>query len=396
MKNKIITKFYMSLGLSTYSNHFGSILLSWFIYDITGSKLAMGTLWLSIVIGQIIAQFLIGPYLDIWKRKNVMLFSELYRGIIFIIILFLFLSGNLNEIHIFIFSFLLTIQFYEPAANALIPDLVSNHQLVDVNSRATSIVQFMRILGTASVGLVALIGGANSIYIIIGLIILSTAMIISISEESKQLTERASWLTQFKKGAVIYKDKPVLIYLGVFIAVANFSIFASQTMYLPFVMENLDGNSFTYGLFMASWPIGYILGANLLRKIPEIKLNLRVKVMVGGLIAGAVTFIMLGFTENIYLAILIEIIAGISGPFWNVHSTYLYQVIVPKEIRAQVFSVRTLIARVFAPIGIIFGTFTSVAIGIPSMFITVGILSMIIILIGFHFMNSHLRKNEYI
>lgn len=395
MKEKEISKFYISLGLSTYSNHFGSILLSWLIYDLTGSKLAMGTLWLSIIAGQLIAQFFLGPYLDIWKRKNVMLFSEVYRGFIFILVLLLFLTGNLTETHLFIAAFLLAIQFYEPAANALIPDLVSNDLLVNVNSKASSIIQFMRILGTASIGLVAIVGVVNSIYIIILLLVLSILLIINILEKGKEITKSRSWIVQFRKGSIIYKNKPILIYLGIFIAVANFSIFAAQTMYLPFVIENLNGNAYTYSLFMISWPIGYIFGAAIINKFPVESLKTRVIVMISGLLLGSVTFILLGFSEFIYIAILIEIIAGITGPFWNVHSTYLYQTIVPETIRAQVFSVRTLISRSFAPLGIIFGTFTSVAVGVSSMFIIVGVLSTVIIIIGFILLMNNPKVNNY-
>jgi predicted MFS family arabinose efflux permease len=200
-------------------------------------------------------------------------------------------------------------------------------------------------------------------------------------------------MTQFKKGSVIYLQKPVLIYLGIFMAVSNFSIFAAQAMYLPFAMENLNGDAWTYGIFAASWPVGYIIGALILGRLPDFELSARIKIMIAALVLGTLTFILLAFSGNIYTAVVVEIAAGISGPFWNVYSTHLYQLTVPEDIRAQVFSFRILIARVFAPVGILFGTFVSAAFGIEIMLMIVGALSCtVILLVYFIFMRGRKEK----
>ncbi|MFA7745187.1 MFS transporter [Salinicoccus roseus] len=195
------------------------------------------------------------------------------------------------------------------------------------------------------------------------------------------------------KGSVIYLQKPVLIYLGIFMAVSNFSIFAAQAMYLPFAMENLNGDAWTYGIFAASWPVGYIIRALILGRLPDFELSARIKIMIAALVLGTLTFILLAFSGNIYTAVVVEIAAGISGPFWNVYSTHLYQVTVPEDIRAQVFSFRILIARVFAPVGILFGTFVSAAFGIEIMLMIVGALSCtVILLVYFIFMRGRKEK----
>lgn len=393
MRHKDFSLLSTALGVSTYANHFGSFLLSWMVYDLTGSKLAMGTLWLSIIIGQMLAQFLIGPYLDRWRRKNVMIVSEMLRLVIFIVLLVFMLLGSESVLLIYAGAFLISIAFFEPAANALIPSIVDENQLIPENARATSIIQMTRIAGVLSAGLVALLGVTLSVSLVIILLVTSMMFIIMINEDGRRINHRTSWMTQFKKGSVIYLQKPVLIYLGIFMAVSNFSIFAAQAMYLPFAMENLNGDAWTYGIFAASWPVGYIIGALILGRLPDFELSARIKIMIAALVLGTLTFILLAFSGNIYTAVVVEIAAGISGPFWNVYSTHLYQVTVPEDIRAQVFSFRILIARVFAPVGILFGTFVSAAFGIEIMLMIVGALSCtVILLVYFIFMRGRKEK----
>lgn len=386
----------MSLALSTYANNFGAFLLSWLVYDLTGSTLAMGILWFSIIVGQLIAQFLIGPYLDRWKRKQVMIVSEVLRLAVFGTLIIMLITGNDNVTFIYAAAFIISIAFFEPAANALIPSIVNPVKLIDANSKVTSIIQITRILGVLSAGLVAFIGANLSIMLIIVFLIASIIMVYMIKEDGKEISNREPWLLQFKKGALIYRKKPLLIYLGVFLAISNFSIFAAQTMYLPFVLENLEGSAFSYGFFAASWPVGYIIGSMILRRLPNYSLTTRLKIMVFSLIVGAVTFILLGFADNIYIAIIIEIVAGMSGPYWNVYSTHLYQIIVPEEIRAQVFSFRILIGRVFAPLGIVFGTTVATVFGIQFMLITVGIISLLVIIVIYMRLLKNKDKHIYV
>ncbi|MEM5014867.1 hypothetical protein WKH31_01150 [Metabacillus indicus] len=61
--------FYNQL-LSVFASTFGTFLLSWILYEKTGSKLAMGTLWLVSISGQLIVQFIAGPYIDRLKEHQ--------------------------------------------------------------------------------------------------------------------------------------------------------------------------------------------------------------------------------------------------------------------------------------------------------------------------------------
>lgn len=388
MINKNFSLLYYDIAISTYANNFGAFLISWLVYDLTGSKLAMGGLWMVIITTQLLVQFIVGPYLDNWQRKKIMIISEIFRLIVFLAILFLALFGELNIFVLYASSFLITIVFYDPAASALIPSIVPKDDLIKANAKFSGIQQFMRIFGILSAGLVAIIGHISALFLVIVLLCISIILINNITEKGKIINERQPWLQQFKKGTVIYKKQPILLYLGAFLAISNFGIFAAQTMYIPFVYENLKGDSISYGLFAASWPLGFVIGSILLSKIPEFSFPVKARLMILSLVVGGVTFIFLAYTTELWVAILLEVLAGISGPFWNVYSSQLYQVLVPDNIRAQVFSVRFLIGKCAAPLGILFGTFIATTLGINMLFIIIGLSTTIVTLIGYIFMSN--------
>ena len=94
-------------------------------------------------------------------------------------------------------------------------------------------------------------------------------IIVTINESIIEMTEKLSWAKQFKQGLHIYKEHPILLILGGFISVTSFGVFATQAMYIPYVTEILSGSSFEYGLFAASFPLGYMIGSYAAGKLNE-------------------------------------------------------------------------------------------------------------------------------
>lgn len=137
------------------------------------------------------------------------------------------------------------------------------------------------------------------------------------------------------------------------------------------------------------------MGTMLVGRIKEPKEH-RYTVMLGAVFIGGVSYLLLGITTLFWLAILIEIMAGIVMPFWNVHSTTLYQRVVPNEMRAQVFSVRFIISKAAAPLGILYGTFCATYYSIPALFLSVGILTCSITAIGMVVLQRSIGKRREI
>lgn len=396
LRGKNFRLLFVDQGISKFATTFGTFVISWLVYDLTGSKLAMGTLWMVSLCTQIIVQLGMSPYLDRWARKKVMMISELVRWMAYVGILLLLVQNLLSVEVLYAAAFLTSIVIYDPAANALLPSVVKNDELVKANAKISGIGQMMRLLALPSAGfLIGFWGGFESLVFVVSLFSVSVLLLMFLEEKNFVPSKIESWWKQSKKGISFYKEQPILIILGFFIAITNFGIFATLSMYIPYVTEILGGSSFEYGLFAASFPLGFVMGTMLVGRIKEPKEH-RYTVMLGAVFIGGASYLLLGITTLFWLAILIEIMAGIVMPFWNVHSTTLYQRVVPNEMRAQVFSVRFIISKAAAPLGILYGTFCATYYSIPALFLSVGLLTCSITAIGMVVLQRSIGKRREI
>ncbi|RFU69677.1 MFS transporter [Bacillus sp. V59.32b] len=381
---------------STFASTTGTFILSWMVYDLTGSKTAMGGLWLVNIFGQMIVQFLAGPVIDRWKRTTMMQLSEWIRFFSYSIVLLLFFLGETRVEILYAVSFLTSIVVYDSAANALIPKIVDKDKLVKVNARISGLVQLIRLVALPIAGImISTWGQRASLMMIVALFFMSILMIRYINEPAINAGKKQTWSSQFKKGIHIYKQHTILLYLGLFITTTSFGVFATQAMYIPYVKEILGGSSFEFGLFSAAFPFGYIIGTYIVGKLNEPKKYLY-HTMVAALFIGGLTYISLGFTTNLGVALLIETLAGITMPFWNVYSTTLYQRLVPESLLGQVFSVRFLLTKIVTPLGILYGTFCATVFSIPALFFSVGIIICLVSGIGLMFMSTFIAKSSMI
>jgi Na+/melibiose symporter-like transporter len=380
-------------AVSTFASTFGTFAISWIVYDITGSKIAMGSLWLVTFFAQMVIRFLAGPFIDQWSKVSMMRLSESIRLLSYLCLFVLSLNGHVTFTFLYIAAFLSSIVVYDTAASALLPTMIKKENLVKSNAKISGINQLMRLITLPVAGLlIGLIGQKGSLLLITLLFFLSLCILRELKEPVDKARKIQKWKSQFKSGITIYMKHKILLKLGLFIATTSFGVSATQAMYIPYVSDILGGSSFIYGLFTAAFPLGYIIGSFIVGKLEEPKKYLYV-FMVGALFAGGITYICLGFTRTTWIAISIETIGGMVMPFWNVYSTTLYQRIVPETLLGQVFSMRFLLTKAANPIGILYGTFCATTFSLPIMFLTVGIIICVVTGIGVVFMSSESSKD---
>jgi MFS family permease len=337
----------------------------------------MGSLWLITIVAEIAAQFFVGPYLDGFQRKKIMLYSETIRLVSYLTIFVLVLTHHLHVYILYGTALASSIVMYDPAANALLPSLVTKEQLVKANAKISGSNQLARFLAMPTAGLCLDAFRESFTICIVAILFLTSVILLTFLKEETVQKNSIKWINQLKKGIRVYKQSPILLILGCFIAVSNFGITATQTMYIPYVREVLGGSSLQNGLFSGAFPFGYILGSWIVSKIRESESH-RLYFMFGALFYGGITFLILSHTTAFALALLVEVTAGVTMPLWGINSTTLYQRIVPSEIRAQVFAVRSLIAKIASPLGVVYATFITSHLNLPFLFLSVGILICVI------------------
>jgi MFS family permease len=388
---------WLGSAISELGAAFGTFCNSVLIYELTGSNLALGSMWLLYFIPSLILQLGIGPYIDRWSRKWIMVFSQWTRGAVFLIPLVMILLGNIEPWHIFAVQVVIGLiqPFYVPASLAITPTLIPKDRLPMANSYLDGTTRLMSFLAPTFGGIVTEYAGVTFTLFLICLFFMASGCLLLCLQESRTIqTSRETWLQQFLGGMMYFLKQPILVWLGVFLAFVQFGVGVTMVVNLPYVTEELNGSYAEYGYFMAGFPLGYVLGSMMIGRV-NMKWENRRLVMLGSLVIGGLTFIALGINQRIEMAILTETIAGMSMPFFHVYSTSLYQQKVPNEFIGKVFSVRLFIIRSAMPLGVLAGGYLSEVWGVRTLYIMIGVFISAASLIGivspfFRFLNEPL------
>jgi MFS family permease len=395
LKNRQFLIVWIGNVISELGGAFGTFCNSILIYQLTNSTMALGSMWLLYFIPSLILQLFIGPFIDRWSRKWIMIFSQWTRGIIFLIPLVSLINGNLEPWHIFAVQIIvgLITPIYTPANQAITPTIVPKDQLSAANAYIDGSVRLM-IFSAPILGGVVIeyIGVIPTLFFVCGILITSGTLLLFIQETRNPQNVRKTWIEQFIEGISYFFNQPVIVWLGIFLAFVQFGVGVTMVVTLPYITTELSGSYAEYGYFMASFPLGYVIGSLFIGKI---KYKSRRVLMLGALVIGGLTFISLGFNQSIIFAIITEVIAGIAMAFFGVHNLTIFQQTVPNEIMGKVSSVRLFIIRSAMPIGVLAGSFLSELWGIRPLYFLIGSIICTVSLLGillpyFKIIDNHL------
>lgn len=374
LRNRAFIFLGLGQAASGLGGTFATFIMSWLVYELTGSLVAMGSIWVATMVPSIITQLWSGPYLDRWNRKKVMIFSEWMRAAAFLIPAIMFSLGELQVWHLYVTAVIIGIAepLFRPSSMAFVAEILPKDRLNKGNSILEGTMQIMLLIGPPLGGLILQWIGAQAVLsLLVGTMGGAGVLLMFLPNKKVEVSQaKETWFKQFKEGLRFYRVNPVLLGVGLLLMLCNFTNGASTPMFLPFVTENLGGSPFQYGLFTSSFSIGMIL-ASLVTGMTKEPQNRRL-VMLGSLMFTGLFMALLGWVSYFPFAILIVICSGFCMIIFNVNNTTLYQRKVPNEIRGRVFAVRILLAQAGVPVGAFIGGAFAEAWGIPTLFTVMG------------------------
>ncbi|MEE3953462.1 MFS transporter [Peribacillus frigoritolerans] len=396
LKNRQFLIVWIGNVISELGGAFGTFCNSVLIYQLTNSTMALGSMWLLYFLPSLILQLFIGPFIDKWSRKWIMIVSQWTRGLIFFIPLVSLVVGNLDSWHIFVVQIIvgLITAIYTPANQAITPTIIPKDQLSAANAYIDGTVRLMTFSAPILGGVVIEYTGViPTLIFVCGILITSGTLLLFIQETRSFQNVRKSWLEQFIEGISYFFKQPVIVWLGIFLAYVQFGVGVTMVVTLPYITNELSGSYVEYGYFMASFPLGYVIGSIFVGKI---KNKSRRVLMLGALVIGGLTFISLGFNHSIVFALITEVIAGIAMAFFGVHNITIFQQTVPNELMGKVSSVRLFIIRGVMPLGVLAGSFLSEIWGIRPLYFFIGSIICTVSLLGIILPYFKIIDNTYI
>ncbi|RDU37753.1 MFS transporter [Neobacillus piezotolerans] len=374
--NRKFVLLWLAQAASGLGGTFSTFAVSWLVYKLTGSKVAMGSVWVAFMVPNIIIQMFAGPYLDRWERKKVMIFSEWFRASAFLIPIILYPLGHLETWHLYLVSLAAGIAqpLFAPSSMAYVADILPKDKLMKGNSILEGTGQIMMLLGPTLGGLLITAFGVELVllFLVVSLGLSGLLLMLNPSSKNKTIVKRESWFFQFKEGLQFYRVYPVLFWVGIMMMFINTSSGAAQPMFLPYILDDLGGTAFQYGLFTSAFSFGMLAGS-LLTGIREQPKN-RKRVMLGSLFINGSLFLGLAWTPFYWVALVLSFGQGLFAIIFNINNTTLYQQRVPDHLRGRVFSVRILLAQAGIPIGAGLGSIIAETYSISSLFLALGIL----------------------
>lgn len=277
LKNRNFFCLWLSQVISQFGDRLNQMALIGLIYQrAPGSAFELAKL----MSFTIIPVFLIGPvagvYVDRWDRRQTLFICDFLKFLLVFSLPLLFLSlPTLVPIYIIVFLVFCLSRFYVPAKMSIIPDLVSDEDLLLANSLANITGMIAAILGFGLGGiLVALLGVRGGFYINAFTFFASALLIFFITkpvhikkedilEVSKEVLEviKKSVREEVKEGVVYLLSHKEIRFIVNMLFILWSALGASYVIIIVFVQEALQTVTQELGLLAMFLGAGLFMGS---------------------------------------------------------------------------------------------------------------------------------------
>ncbi len=372
---------WISQAVSLLGSALVEFALAWYLTMETGSATVLAVAMLMALVPQIVLGPIIGPLVDRWNRKQIMILADTAIALVTIGLVVLFAAGAIQVWHIYLAMVLRSIgqSFHFPAMLASIPLIVPEQQL----ARAAGLNQMLQGVVTiaappAGAFLIGLLPMYGVLAVDIATAVIAVSCLFFIPIPQPELTTRTAGSSPLKDMVDGFKyifTSPGLLALTVLCSVIVFFIMPAFTLLPILVTDHLGGDVLKLGWLNSAFGIGMIAGGLLLGVWPGFKKRI-VTTLAGTLVMSGAAFF-LGFTTlalyPLVLAACFIVGAGMSAG--NAPMMAIANSVVAKDMQGRFFSIFNALTSALTPLGLAIAGPVADAIGIrPLYFISGGII----------------------
>ena len=249
------------------------IALPFYIYDLTGSALATGAMFMAETLPILLFGSIGGVFADRWDRKKTMIVADLLRAALLLLLLAVRSPEWLWAIYLVVFVQSSVGQFFNPAKGALIPQLVDESLLMPANSLNSLGVELTRLIGAPLGGaLMALLGLPSVVVVDCVSFVVSALLIGLIAAPHAERTAPAAtpdagiavllagvW-RDLVEGLRLVRSTRWLTGLFLAMGVLMFGQGITNALLVPFVEQVLHGDAQIFGWIVTAQGIGGLIG----------------------------------------------------------------------------------------------------------------------------------------
>ena len=357
---------------------------SWLIYKLTGSPIFLGLVSFAGSLPSLAFAPFAGISSDHFKRKKVLLVTQILCLIHGAMLAMLFFSGVINKWHILCLAVFLGIvnSFDVTSRQSFIPLLVDKEDLVNAIALNSSMFNGARMIGPAIAGVLIASHGEGVCFV---LNVLSYVPIITflfwVKARDQIVKKIKSPYSQLKEGIIfIWMNRPVrslLLLVGTF----SFWGMSFSTLMPIFSDQVLKSGSKGLGILMCSSGIGAVIGGLFLASRGKV-LGIK-KIIAFCSIVFSISLCAFAFSKSLFLSIFLLVVVGFCFVIINAGNNTTIQALSPDYLRGSVIGFYSMMFMGMFPVGSLTIGYLAHCFGVAS---AVAVGSIVCLVAGIYFM----------
>jgi MFS family permease len=347
-RSRSFTYLFLATAGSSFGTYLAAVALVLQVWDQTESGVWVAALLIADFLPIVVIGFLLGPLVDRFSRRWLMIASDLVRLGVFVALPFvdsaegLVLAAGIAGV---------ATGFFFPAANAAIPNLVDEEDLANANSLTVTVDTLAMTVGPIVGALLVAAWGSSVPYLVNAVTFLFSALLVARISETKLRSQdpltRGHWRDVADGLRLVVTSRPLLTVLVVW-NVALVGTGGVSVAEVVFAKDTLDAGDIGYGALAAASGVGLAIGSFL--SAPALgKVGLR-RNYVGSLALMGVGWAAAGLSGSIWLAVAF-VVGGAAGNGSVVVSNRLFvQRGAPDQYRGRALA--TIMSSNYAVVGL--------------------------------------------
>ncbi len=339
--NRNFTILWVGLLQSYLGDAFLNIGIMWLMLELTGSAVIVSTL---IILENTPKVFgpLAGVVVDRSDKKTLLIFSDLVRGAVLLVLFLLYISHRLTvwEVYVGVAILGLFAVFYGPALQVALPKLVPPKSLTQANSLVQGGQQLAMIVGASLAGVVLAAFGSDMALLVDGLSFVACGLMlfaVGFPKESGATGMNTEEVLQDLKEGLRYFGQAREVLLITIIAFVINAVLGPVNVVFPiFAKDVLGGGVEAFGFLASAVGVGMLLGNVVVAGIGD-RISYAQSIAIG-LIMMVLTLAALGLSRSVVEALIATGTLGLATPFIQVALVSRLQRSVPDSIQGRVFA----------------------------------------------------------
>lgn len=395
LQNRSYVALWIGQMIAQAGDPFRQMALQVFVYELTGSAVALGALATIQAIPALIVGPIAGVLVDRWDRRRIMLVSQAVRALL---VLVLVLQPSLPTVYLVGVGAASIGLFYLPARNALLPMIVRRDQLLTANSYSMTTGTLMMLVAPALASLVIglwgtpIAFGINAASFALAALAVIPIRVPPAEDAARTAAARESaWWADLREGLGFVRRTPFIRGLLLVFGIQMLGFSAMPVLQIIFVDKVLGLPPSALGYLMSFFAVGMLAGgvlvASLGDRIPHTRL-----ITLSAIGYGAM-FILLANATWLPFTFLVLALMGVCEATMAVAVPTLLQRVVPDELRGRVFSVQNVVLTAVNILGMGIAGMAAEAFRVETVVMVGGAISLCGGLLGFWVLReSHVNE----